>query len=349
MAIRRILIATVQTPFTTGGAEIHANNLCRELNARGFEAEIVRIPFKWYPPKEIVKSILACRLLDLTESTGIRVDRLIGLRFPAYLIPHPNKVIWLLHQHRTAYELWGTPYCDLVHYPDGERVRNIIIHADTNLMPEARRIFCNSANVARRLKNFNGLAGVPLYHPPNDFEKLYTGSPGDYIFYPSRLDPLKRQDMLIRAMAQTRSPVRAVIAGRGPDKEELKKLLKELGVSRKVEIVGFISEEEKRQYYAGALGVCYIPYNEDYGYVTLEAFLSRKPLVTTTDSGGPLEFVEHGVNGRVSAPDPENLAREIDYLYEERSDSTEMGEAGYQKIVSMDITWDRVVQKLTEE
>jgi len=349
VSIRRILIATVQTPFTSGGAEIHARNLCRELNARGFEAEIVWIPFKWYPPKELVKCMLACRLLDLTESTGRRVDRLIGLRFPAYLIPHPNKVIWLLHQHRTAYDLWRTPYCDLVHYPDGERVRNIIIHADTQLMPEARRIYCNSANVARRLKTFNGLAGVPLYHPPNESEKLYAGPPGDYIFYPSRLDPLKRQDLLVRAMALTRTQVRAIIAGSGPDEEEIKKLVKTLGVSEKVEIVGFISEEEKRRYYAGSLGVCYLPYNEDYGYVTLESFLSRKPLITTEDSGGPLEFVEHGVNGRVSAPTPESLAREIDYLYDECSVAKEMGDAGYRTIVSMNITWDRVVEKLTED
>lgn len=349
MSISRILIATVQTPFTSGGAEIHAKNLCRELNARGFEAEIVRIPFKWYPPKEIVKCMLACRLMDLTESTGRKVDRLIGLRFPAYLIPHPNKVIWLLHQHRTAYELWGTPYCDLVHYPDGERVRQIILHADTHLMPEARRIYCNSANVAKRLKTFNGISGIPLYHPPNEFEKLYAGPPGDYIFYPSRLDPLKRQDMLIRAMALTRTPVRAIIAGHGPDEEALKKLVEELDAARKVELVGFISEDEKRRYYAQSLGVFYAPYNEDYGYVTLEAFLSHKPLITTIDSGGPLEFVEHGVNGRVAEPTPERLAREIDALYDDHSSSIKLGEAGYQKIVSMEITWDRVVEKLTED
>jgi glycosyltransferase involved in cell wall biosynthesis len=147
----------------------------------------------------------------------------------------------------------------------------------------------------------------------------------------------------------TRTQVRAIIAGRGPDEGALKKLVQQLGLDQKVELIGFISEDEKRRYYAESLGVFYAPYNEDYGYVTLEAFFSHKPVITTTDSGGPLEFVEHGINGRVADPTPESLAREIDFLYSDSSLSRRLGEAGYQKIASMEITWDRVVEKLTED
>ena len=101
--------------------------------AAGHEAEILAIPFKWYPPEKILDHMLACRLLDVSEVAGTRVDRLIGLRFPAYLIPHPNKVLWILHQHRTAYELWDHPLSDLVYYPNGSQVRDAIEQADRKL------------------------------------------------------------------------------------------------------------------------------------------------------------------------------------------------------------------------
>ena len=87
----RILIATVQVPFVRGGAEIHAKGLRSALRAEGHEAEIVAVPFKWYPPERILDHMLACRLLDLTESAGTPVDRVIGLKFPAYFVPHPHK------------------------------------------------------------------------------------------------------------------------------------------------------------------------------------------------------------------------------------------------------------------
>jgi hypothetical protein len=105
----RILITTTQVPFIRGGAEVHAEGLRDALRRFGHEAEILAIPFKWYPPEKILDHMLACQLLDVTEVAGTPVDRVIGLKFPAYLIPHPNKVLWILHQHRTAYELWDHP------------------------------------------------------------------------------------------------------------------------------------------------------------------------------------------------------------------------------------------------
>jgi hypothetical protein len=66
----RILIATVRVPFVNGGAEIHAEGLCRALREAGHQAEIIAIPFKWYPPERILDQMLACRLLDLSETVG---------------------------------------------------------------------------------------------------------------------------------------------------------------------------------------------------------------------------------------------------------------------------------------
>lgn len=164
----RILIATVQVPFVHGGAELHAQALCDALVARGHEAELLAfpIPFQWNPPERILDQMLTCRLLDVTETSGMAVDRVIAMKFPAYLVPHPNKVVWLLHQHRTAYDLWGSPYDVLCGHANGLAVRNAIWEADRKILPEARALFANSANVARRLKHYCGLDSTPLYHPP---------------------------------------------------------------------------------------------------------------------------------------------------------------------------------------
>ncbi|HZT81915.1 MAG TPA: hypothetical protein VFA26_16940, partial [Gemmataceae bacterium] len=85
----RIVIATVQVPFVRGGAEILADGLRDALRAAGHQAEIVAVPFKWYPPERILDHMLACRLLDLTETCGAGIDRVIGLKFPAYFVNHP--------------------------------------------------------------------------------------------------------------------------------------------------------------------------------------------------------------------------------------------------------------------
>ena len=174
----RVAVATVQIPFVRGGAEMLAENLCTALTEAGHEAEIVTIPFKWYPPAAIPQQMLACRLLDLTESMGTSIDRVIGLKFPAYLIPHPAKVQWILHQHRGAYDLWDRQWGDLYGAPGGAEARDAIHTADTRLIGQARRVFAISRNVAARLRQFNGIDAEPLYHPPPLAGRYRSGPAG---------------------------------------------------------------------------------------------------------------------------------------------------------------------------
>ena len=96
--------------------------------------------------------------------------------------------------------------------------------------------------------------------------------------------------------------------------------------------------------YANALGVVFPPFDEDYGYVTLEAFLARKPVVTTGDAGGPLEFVEDGVTGLITEPAPEALGAAIARLAADRTRARAFGEAGYER--ARRITWEGVVSQL---
>ena len=347
----KIVITTVQIPFIRGGAEIHAENLKKALIAHGHETELIAIPFKWYPPEKILDQMLACRLLDLTESDGQKIDLLIGLKFPAYLIPHPNKVIWMLHQHRPAYDLWTCSLGDLTIYPNGSIVREAIWKADRELIPEAKKIFTNSLNVSRRLENHCGIVSPPLYHPPLNAEKFYCEEPAaeSYLFFPSRINPNKRQHLVLEAMALTGHNVRVLFASSAVHPkyfDEIKKLVAKYNLEQRVEWLGKVSEEEKLRLYARSLGVLYPPVDEDYGYVTLEAMLASKPVITCTDSGGPLEFVIPGKTGLECDPAPAAMARAMDSLYEDRTRAAAMGAAARDHYESLKISWANVVEKL---
>ncbi len=347
VAMKRIAICTVQVPFVRGGAEIHVESLARELRRRGFEVDIVSMPFRDYPRSQLLKSCLIWRLVDLTESNRLSVDLVIATKFPSYLVRHPNKVVWLIHQHRAVYELFGTEYSDFTDSAEDRRFRSLIRRVDNESLGEARRIFTNARNTALRLARFNGLYGEPLYHPPKLDGRYRTGEYGGYIFAVSRLDRIKRMDGLVRAMAHTRPDVQCRIAGTGPMDPELRRLAARLGVENRVEFMGYVDDEQLIDLYANCFAVYYAPYDEDYGYVTVEAFKSRKPVLTAPDSGGVLEFVEDGKNGYVVSLDrPDEMGERISQLYEDTQLAAELGEAGYARV--SDITWDYAIERLTE-
>ena len=345
----KVVIATAQVPFVRGGAEIHAEELLRALNQTEHEAEIVAIPFKWYPSERIVDAMLACRLLDLSESCGIKIDRLIGLKFPAYLMPHSHKVLWLLHQHRDAYDLWNNEYCGLIHDPNGVQVRDSIIQADNQAFAECQAIFANSGNVSKRLQQFNGVKSVPLYHPPKNCDLFYCEEEQGYLFFPSRINSIKRQELILQSLTETKHPVQVVFGGKADIDayfQVLQEKVDKLGVSERVTFLGPIEEAEKIKYYAQALAVIYPPYDEDYGYVTLEAMLSSKAVITCSDSGGPLEFVKHQDTGLISEPNPTALASAMDRLWENRSGTAQMGKSAREYYAALNISWSNVIRKL---
>jgi glycosyltransferase involved in cell wall biosynthesis len=343
--MKTALVCAVQAPFITGGAEILVRELGQSLARRGFRVDVVSVPFKWYPVSELVRQALAWRLLDVTESNGTPVDLVIPTKFPSYLVRHPKKVAWLFHQHREAYDLHGTEYSS---FGPGDEPTRLAIHTmDGAGLGECRHVFTISRNVADRLARYNGLAGEPLYPPPQQVGRYRTDEYGDFLFYAGRLDPLKRLHLAVEALARTRGRARLLIAGEGRTRGEIEKLARRVGVEDRVELLGFVSDEELLDLYARCRATFYAPHNEDYGYVTVESFLSRKPVLTTTDAGGPLEFVTDGENGLVTAPDPDAIAGGIDRLYAAPDTRLrEMGEAGHRRV--RDITWDKVVDRLTE-
>jgi glycosyltransferase involved in cell wall biosynthesis len=344
MSVRTVLVCEAQVPFVHGGAEIHVRELVRELRTRGFLAELVSVPFKWYPKQEILPHAAAWRLLDLSESNGRPVDLVIASKFPTYFVRHPNKVAWLIHQYRAAYELCGTEYSDFAHTEADVELRDQLIRLDTQMLGECRRIFSNARNTAGRLQKYNGLTAEPLYHPSRLAPRLRRGTAGDYLLSVGRIESVKRVDLIVRALGLSDPTLRLVVAGDGTQRETVQRIASEAGVADRVTFLGSVEDDQLIELYADALAVVYPPFDEDFGYVTLEAFLAGKPVITCTDSGGPLEFVTHGVNGWICDPDPSALADAFAAAAADRARSAALGSSGFER--ARTITWDGVIDRL---
>jgi glycosyltransferase involved in cell wall biosynthesis len=344
MSVRTILVCEAQVPFVHGGAEFLVRELVRELKGRGYEAELVSVPFKWYPKEEILPHAAAWRLLDLSESNGRPVDLVIATKFPTYFVRHPNKITWLMHQYRAAYELAGTVYSDFHHTELDVALRDRIIQLDTAMLGECRALFSIAKTITNRLHKFNGLHAEPLYHPSRLSGVLRHGPYGDYVLSVGRIESVKRVDLIVQAMRSVPVGVRLVVVGDGTQRRNVERLAEETGVSDRVTFLGAVGDQELVDLYANALAVVYPPYDEDFGYVTLESFMARKPVITCRDSGGPNEFVRDGDNGWVCEPAPEALAGAIAAAHANRRRAEALGAAGYE--VAREITWDSAIARL---
>ncbi len=342
----KIAIVNNYVPFIYGGAEFLADSLKGKIIEYGHEAIVVKIPFYWEPPSRILEHMLAARLIKLHG-----IDRVIALKFPAYFIDHPNKVLWLLHQFRQAYDLWETPYQGIPPTPEGKRIRELIVQNDNRYLGQARKIYTNSRVVSERLKRYNGIDSEVLYPPLMEAERFFCKTYGNYFFYPSRLSHGKRQHLAIESMRYVRSNVKLVIAG-NPDTDKdadlLNSMVEKYKLRDRVTIIDqYISQERKADLFASALGCIYIPYDEDsYGYVTLEAYHARKPVITCSDSGGTDVVVLDGKTGFMVPPDPKAIARAMDTLFARPGLAEKMGTAGLEHIHSLGINWHNVIESL---
>ena len=340
----RVLVCTAQVPFARGGAETLVEGLRDALRERGHECEIVALPFSWTPRPNIMRGALAWRLLDLAVVDGRAVDLVVATKFPSYAVRHPRKVVWLVHQHRQAYDWYGTHLSDWGAQPGDAEARQALMRLDRRTLGEARRLFAISRNVATRLRQANGLAAETLYPPSHLGPLLRPGPFEPFILSVSRLDTAKRIDLLLRGLALDGGGLRAMIAGRGPEHARLQRLAGELGLGTRVTFTGFLPDAEIAALYARCRAVYYAPVDEDYGFSTIEAFGAGKPVLTTSDAGGVLEFVQDGVSGMVAEPTPEAIAARLDVLADE-PEARRLGEGNRDLVAG--ITWDAAVARLT--
>lgn len=342
----KVLIVNNMVPFVWGGAEELAVHLQKNLIAAGYRAETLRIPFQWDPAACIPSQMLMVRAFELYN-----VDRVIALKFPAYLIRHPHKTLWLLHQYRQAYDLYEAGYTNLLPQEGGEAIRGIIQKSDAEAFRECRRIFTNSKVTQERLFRYNRFDAPVLLPPLNDPELFAGGESAGYIFAGGRVCNMKRQYLLIQAMNFTPSQVKLVIAG-PPDRPEdglqLRQLVDSLGLADRVKLdLRFLPRLELAKYVNEALACAYLPYDEDsLGYVSMEAAAAGKALITTHDSGGVLGLARHRETGWVSAPNPEALADILTQAAANPELTRRVGLAARELWLSMEVNWQNTIERL---
>jgi glycosyltransferase involved in cell wall biosynthesis len=345
MRPRTVLVAATQVPFERGGAEWNTEALQAELVARGFRSEIVQVPFRWTPREEAMRSALAWRMLDLSRAGPVDVDLLIATRFPSYFARHPNKVAWLFHQFRQAYDLHDAGLDGFPDDEEGRALRARIVELDTRALRECRRLYTISRNIAARLRRYNGLEAEVLHPPLRDRTGWRCEAFEPFVLTVGRLETLKRVDLLVRAASALPARARVVVVGEGTQKDALAALVREHGVAARVELRGRLDDDAVKDLYARCGAVFYAPWDEDYGLVTLEAFHAGKPVVTTTDAGGPLEFVRDGETGLVAAPEAAAVAAALTRLLDDPERARAMGAAARASVQG--ITWEAVIAALT--
>lgn len=332
-------------PFVRGGAEELCDHLVRNLQAQGVVAEAMRLPFSWTPPERLLDEMLAARSFRLWN-----VDRVIALKYPAYMAPWDNKVVWLLHQFRQAYDLFDAGMSHIPATPEGDRIRDAVRRADNVSLSEARHVFTNSPTTTARLRHYNGIGSTVLPPPLNDPE-LFTGGPADgYVLAGGRVNAGKRQQLLVRALRHA-PKARLVVAGppdAPADADALRRLIAEEGVEDRVRLdLRFVPRMELAALVNGASAVAYLPYDEDsVGYVTMEAFHAGKPVITASDTGGVLRIVHDGLTGWVAQPTAEALGAALAMACGDPARAARMGRAARDVLAGMELTWPSTIEKL---
>src|SRR6266516_4407452 len=316
--------------------------LFRSLRERDHEVELVTVPFKWYPGERVLTQAFLWRLLYLEEANGRPVDLVVATKFPSYAVRHPRKVVWLLHQFRQAWDLDRTELGQFSESAEDRALRRKVLELERTALGEARKIFATSRNVAARLRGSTGLDAELMPHPPAPLAYRCDGYE-DFILSVNRLDRAKRIDLLLEAAAADPA-LQIVIAGDGPDRGRLEELAARHGLDGRARFTGRVSDDELADLYARCLGVYYAPIDEDFGMVPFEAFLSEKPVLTTTDAGGPLEIVADHETGIVTPPEPAALAEACSFLRGHPDDARTWGRAG--KAIAERVTWDACIDTL---
>jgi glycosyltransferase involved in cell wall biosynthesis len=338
----RIAVCSPQVPFARGGAEIFADDLVAELRARDHEVDHVTVPYKWYPGERVLSQAFVWRLLDLEEADGRTIDLVIATKFPSYAVRHRRKVVWLLHQFRQAYELDRTELGQFGESAEDRATRRAVQRLDRVVLGEAHKLFATSRNVAERLERSIALHAEVMPHPPQELP-YRTESYDDFVLSVGRLDRAKRHDLLLDALAADVS-LQCVIVGDGPDRRRLEEVARRNGLDGRARFTGRIDEQELADLYARCLAVYYAPVDEDFGMVPFEAFLSEKPVVTTTDAGGPLEVVTDRRTGLVCEPRAAAVAEACAWLRAHVDDAKQWGRAG--KEIAGRVSWDETIERL---
>jgi glycosyltransferase involved in cell wall biosynthesis len=344
----RIAVVTSSPQDTEGGHMVIARELTAACRDAGHDADIVVTPDYGFGRQ--ARAYLDTWRTGVARAAGHPIDLVVSLRYPSYAVRHPRHVCWLNHTMREYYDLWPRFAAPLS--PQGrikEAVRRTVIHAADRylLTRNVTRLFVQSRTIQQRLAMWPELRSTVL-HPPAPQRAYRTERYGPEFLFVSRLTPLKRADLVLRALAEPGAAgLRLIVAGDGEARGALQRLAAELQIAARVTFTGRLTDEQLVDALARCRAVVFPPVLEDYGFVTVEAFASRKAVVTCRDSGGPAELVADGRSGFVCEPTPASIAGAMRRLAEDVSLAERMGTAAFDAGAAL--TWRETVRALVLE
>lgn len=320
----KVLIANTREPFIFGGAEILENDLEKKLIQLGHQVDKFIIPFDHSNLESVADQVAFARNVQIPNT-----DLVIGMRYPAYLVQHQNKVIWLVHQYRQMYDLLGTSHSPYTTDPATLKKIHEMVKIDQISLLEAQKVFTISDLVTQRLSSYLGIKGKTLNLPPRDSLHISNSDTKEtrkeFLLLPGRINRMKRQHLFIEALMETRTPIKLLIAGKSEDEkylDQMKKFVHHNNLSERVKFdIRFLPESDLGVLTNEAIGVGYAPLDEDaYGLVTIEAYQRSRICLTLSDSGQVASLVKNITPEFVSQNETKRIAKMLDWLYENPSD-----------------------------
>jgi glycosyltransferase involved in cell wall biosynthesis len=343
--VASLAVVTSSPPAVEGGHLVIARSLVAAARESGHEARLVVTPD--YGFGRMAASYWATWQTDLRRVEGVAIDQVISLRYPSYAVRHSAHVCWLNHTMREYYDLWPRFAASISRKQRvKEAARRMLLHATDAwlLKRNVTKLLAQSRTIQRRLIDELGIRPDVLWPPPP--QRAYRCDVyGDYVLAVSRLTPLKRIDLLVRALAEPAARgVKVAVAGDGEERANLERLASDLGVADRLRFLGRVDDEEILTQFARCRAVCFPPFAEDYGFVTVEAFASRKAVITCSDSGGPTELVRDETTGLVCDPTPAALALALARVNDDAAFAERLGARAGEQAANM--TWDAAVRQL---
>jgi glycosyltransferase involved in cell wall biosynthesis len=347
-----ILVLGVKVPFTSGGQELLVKSLTHALKQRGHNADTVELPYHVNSRVALLEQAEQWRQLDLYKFAGITIDLVIATKFPSYFAQHKAKSVWLVHQHRPIYDLYASSFSDFSDDPRSEAIRRRLMRADTNAIRECKTIAGISRNVVQRLEEFNGITGKVLYPPLPCGNDYYCAEEQPYILSVGRICRIKRLDLLVKALPTIDPSLHLKVVGQPDDPEffdYVQNEIKKHHLQHRVHFLGRVEDKELLRLFAQCMIVYYAPFDEDYGFVSLEGMASSKPVLSAYDSGGILEFVRKDDTGAVVEPTVHGIAIGVNDLFHNPEKRQVLAAKGRQEIEARGLTdqgWDNVIAEL---
>jgi len=335
-SLRVAIVTTKQGQVVKGGAEQHFQGLLQGCRNLGCQVDMIEVDVSESTFDEILSNHNRCSSLNLA-----RYDIVISTKVPTYAIKHPAHIVNLIHTVRVFDDMFYENFPSITE--ELFKQRSLLHRLELEPLAQAKARFANGRETANRLYRWRGLH-ADVIHPPLLSNRFCQGPTGDYFFIPGRLHSWKRIDLLIQAVLASEMPLQLKIAGCGEEEQNLKKLAKS---DPRITFLGSITDDELINLYANALAIPFVPIREDFGYITLEAFASGKPVITCTDSGEPTRLVKHAVNGIICFPDPQNIRLAMETLFADPQKASAMGEEGLKQSQQMN-SWTDVARTLIE-